>query len=228
MARNRSGIDDPSRRGRARRGSHGAPKGIYDLRLEIPPADQLGKYRQVFSGPHWGWSVVDADPNTRIATHPAQDDDIGSLPCEKGVGAIALSERKLFDGLWVRQNTGASTARLWVFEEPRLVLQGIAVSLNRAPRQAGAPLVKTGIGTSSVEIVPANANRQGVYLRNKSLLAQVIDLGFNGNPAVAGQGVNFLPEEEKSWDVEDGLGPGTGAIVGISSAAAGIMQFQEF
>lgn len=129
MGRNRTGAGDPSRKNRARRGVHGAPKGIVDIRLEIPPADQLGQYRQIFSGPHYGWQVVNPDANTRIATHPAKSDDLGSFACDLGISAIVLDHSKRFDGLWVRQNAGASTARIWVYEEARFIFEAFKAFL---------------------------------------------------------------------------------------------------
>lgn len=217
MGRNRSGSDDPSRRGRARRGVHAAPKGVYDLRLKIPPADQLGTYRQVFSGPHYGWQVTDPDPNTRIATHPAKPDDLGSFACDLGISALVLDRAKQFDGLWVRQNTGASTARIWIYTEARFIFEAFKAFLVD-------PL--TGLPWSTTNRLPtAPGNASGIFSTANPLATNLRQI--NGIIQNGGQIDVWLPLRNANAQVPKSVIVGTTEAEAIAGATNFFIYFRN-
>ncbi len=100
-------------------------QGLEDVIIALP--DDVGernRWRRLAGGAHYGFFILNGDSNTRLALHAAQADDVNTMPLTAGTLVVALADEP-YDGLWVRQNTGAAAGRIWLFRNRMAMIQGI-------------------------------------------------------------------------------------------------------
>lgn len=110
-----------------------------------------------------------------------------------------------------------------------MVSQGMSLSNDTGFAVPQAPKVTAAIGVGAAVHIPANAERQGLWLQNESPGAHVIRLGWGGFPAEVGKGGKLGPDEGREWDKKANVFlPGTGTVSMLSSLAGGIVAYQEY
>jgi hypothetical protein len=179
-------------------------QGLEEILLTIPDdVNYRNRWRRLAGGAHYGFFVLTGDANTRIALHHAQPDNVNTMPLNAGMLVVALAEEP-YDGLWIRQDTGANPGRIWLFRNRMAMLSGIR-ALTQIQDEAGALI--------------GDANPFAVHLREDG--GALID-ATNPLPVdirEIGGTAQFAGDYFLHWGARAGVAPATVAV-GVASALA--------